>query len=515
MGDLTQNSVLGRLWKPSGASLALVLACAPLYAGPRDDPSSLAARQAKAAAQTLRAAGLDTKSSGVWIGTLEGKPLLQHRSQEPLNPASVMKLVTTAAALQTLGPTYTWQTRVDVQGVINSASRSLKGNLVLRGSGDPKLVVERLEQLLRQVRDAGIDHIEGDILLDRRAFSVPERDPGEFDGEPLRPYNARPDPLLINFKAVVLNFKPDAVRQVADVSYEPPLAGFSLPASIALSAKPCGDWRGALGADFTDANAVRFSGQYPAACGERVWPVAYADPASHSARAVAAMWAKVGGTLTGQVLNAPANSPALTQPAKPLLQFASLPLTDVVRDVNKFSNNVMAQHVFLALPNLNLAKRAGEADTVNLGDARRAATRWWEAALGNTAPPVLDNGSGLSRQERVSAQGMGRLLVHMRASPQAAVFFDTLPNAGVDGTLNNLRGSSVQGMAQLKTGSLRDATSLAGRFTTASGEERIFVAIYNGTRTTEARQAMYCLLQRQIFGGGAPSTGRNLCRKGA
>ena len=473
------------------------------------NPKAMAnAKSPNPAPQMLQNAGLDPARSAVWVGGVDGIASLSHRATEALNPASVMKLFTTAAALQTLGPQHVWTTQLDTVGSAHAPSRSLRGNLIIRGGGDPKLVVERLEAMLRQVREAGIDTIDGNIVLDRRLFAVPERDPGEFDGEPLRPYNARPDPLLINFKALVVYLKPEPSKGVAELRYEPPLDGVALPASVALNTAPnaaCGDWRAKLDADFSNPNAVVFNGRYARNCGERVWPVAYSDAPSHSARAIAAMWALVGGKLTGQVISAPNNSPLLGPAAKPLLAYPSLPLSDVLRDVNKYSNNVMAQHVFLSL-----APKNAQAP-ISLDDARNAALRFWAQALPGVSPPVLDNGSGLSREERISAVGVAKLLQFMQGSPHGALFADSLPAAGVDGTLGSLRGSSVQGLAQLKTGSLRDATALAGYFVDTQGKPSVFVALYNGPDAAKARLGMYCLLQRSVLGAATPEQGRNLC----
>ena len=203
---------------------------------------------------------------------------LAHRAQASVNPASVMKLVTTYAALDQLGPAYVWHTPVYVQGTVQDGS--LRGNVYIQGQGDPKLVVERLWLLMRRLQAQGIQVIVGDIVLDRTAFDVPDHDPARFDGEPLRPYNAAPDALLVNYTSQVMTFVPDVPAGVARIQYEPPLAGMQRQATVALAAAgtECGDWRGALRAELADAAKVSFQGVYPAACGERVWPVAAADP---------------------------------------------------------------------------------------------------------------------------------------------------------------------------------------------------------------------------------------------
>ena len=106
---------------------------------------------------------------------------------------------------------------------------------------------------------------------------------------------------------------------------------------------PCDDWRGALKAEFADPTRMRLAGAFQVACGEKVWPIAYADPRSYNERALAGMWRELGGKLSGGVRDGAA--PA----APPSFELRSPPLAEVVRDINKFSNNVMAQQLFLTL----------------------------------------------------------------------------------------------------------------------------------------------------------------------
>ncbi|MBO9644783.1 MAG: D-alanyl-D-alanine carboxypeptidase, partial [Pseudacidovorax sp.] len=182
-----------------------------------------------------------------FVADAEGRqpPRLAWRAQELVNPASVMKLVTTYAALDLLGPAYTWSTPVYADGAV--VDGTLQGNLYLRGQGDPTMVVERLWLLLRRVQALGIRRIAGDVVVDRSAFDAGvESDPAAFDGEPLRPYNASPDAFLVNFRSVTLDFTPEAGGRFAVVSAEPPLAGVSFPARVPLSTGECGDWRTAL-----------------------------------------------------------------------------------------------------------------------------------------------------------------------------------------------------------------------------------------------------------------------------
>lgn len=408
-------------------------------------------------------------------------PRLAWREQVPVNPASVMKLVTTFAALDQLGPAYVWNTPVYLDGPVQGGV--LKGNLYLRGQGDPKLVVERLWLLLRRLQGQGVQAIEGDIVLDRSAFNVAEHDPGRFDGEPLRPYNAAPDALLINYQAMAMGFVPDALAGVARVQYEPPLAGMQLQASVPLAAAgtACGDWRTGLRAELSDPQRVVFQGVYPASCGDRQWPLAPAQPQLFAARAIEGMWRELGGRLTGQVRDGrvPAGLPQAFSMASP-------PLGEVVRDINKFSNNVMTQQVFLTLG----LQKAGSG---SFEGAREALRQWWRQRMGSAELPMVDNGAGLSREARITAQSLARMLQVAWASPVMPELMASLPITGVDGTLRRSQ-SRAQGVAHLKTGSLRDVNAIAGYVLAPNGQRYVLVAVVNHPNAAAARPVLDALI---------------------
>ncbi len=425
-------------------------------------------------------------------------PRLSHRADALMNPASVMKLVTTYLALDTLGPEFTWKTQVILDGKINDGL--LSGDLVLRGSGDPKLVVERLQAMLMQVQNSGVRAIHGDIVLDRSAFSVSGQSAADFDGEPLRPYNARPDALLVNFKSLVMTFTPDPATGRALVRSEPPLAGVQVDESVPLVSSPrCGDWRTELRASLERPERVQFAGNYSAGCGERVWPSAYVEPDSHAARAIEGSWKLLGGLLTGRVREAtPAELAMLRlrgtlsgQTAPLRLDVPSLPLLDVVRDVNKFSNNVMAQHLFLSL-----AQPGGPSPQTpsTLEGSREAVQAWWRKTLPQAAPPLLDNGSGLSRSERVSANALAALLQHASASRVGPAFAESLVLVGSEGGMRE-RARAAAGRAQIKTGTLRDVSAIAGYAQGLSGRGYIVIGLINHANASAGRAALDQLLE--------------------
>jgi len=409
-------------------------------------------------------------------GSQKTAALLSHQATTSINPASLSKLATTVAALDLLGPTFVWRTPVYIDGPVRDGV--LQGNVYVRGSGDPRLVVERLWLLMRRLQGLGIQKIQGDIVLDKSAFDLPERNPASFDGEPLRPYNAAPDALLVNFKSLVFQFVPDRAANVARIHVEPPLAGVQFPITVPLSNTDCSDYRSSLRADWTDPLRIRFAGSFPAVCGEKVWPVAYAAPQQFAARAIAGMWQQVGGQLVGQVRDGvvPANLQAafvLESPA----------LSEVIRDINKFSNNVMAQQLFLTLSQQARGIGSWEA-------SREAMQAWWRDRIGGEVP-VFDNGSGLSREERISALGLARLLQFAWVSPTMSELMSSLPVSGLDGTLKR---SKAQAIAHLKTGSLRDVAGIAGYVDAANGKRLILVVVLNHANAHAARGVLDLLV---------------------
>jgi serine-type D-Ala-D-Ala carboxypeptidase/endopeptidase (penicillin-binding protein 4) len=431
----------------------------------------------------LQRAGVPREALSVVVQEVgAATPHLSWQAQAPVNPASLMKLVTTAAALDLLGPAWSWTTPVWIQGT--TLNGVLDGNLVIKGNGDPKLVQERLWLLLRRVQQLGVREIRGDIVLDRSAFAAQQADPAEFDGDPTRPYNVQPDALLLNFKSVTYSFVPDVPRGVAWVGVDPVLAGTQVDRTVRLSAGSCDDWRGGLKASFAEATRVRFAGSYPAACGELNWPVADADPASYNARLIEALWRDMGGKLSGRVVDGSA-----PVGLKPSFELKSPPLADVVRDINKFSNNVMAQQLFLTLA---LQRQPGQPASA---EAARAVLREWLVARTGELPPGmhLDNGSGLSRETRLSAALMVQLLQLAWSSPAMPELLSSLPINGLDGTLRRSR--ATPGRAHLKTGSLRDVAGLAGYVLSDSGRRYVLVAIINHPNANAARPALDALVQ--------------------
>jgi serine-type D-Ala-D-Ala carboxypeptidase/endopeptidase (penicillin-binding protein 4) len=471
-------------------------------------PSSVTATSSEtlptAVTQALARAGVPRDAISIEVRNInaESMPRLSHRSTASVNPASVMKLVTTFSALDILGPDFRWKTGFYTDGTLGKGV--LTGNLIIKGGGDPKWVLERIEENFKTLQTLGVQRITGDIILDNSIFDIPDRNTADFDGEPMRPYNSAPDGLLVNFKALIFKFVPDAQNKTVSIISEPPIADVAIDTQVTATTDNCGDWRSSLRADFSNPNKVRFNGNYSVRCGESIWPVAYIEPASYATRVVKAMHKASGGVLEGTVRTG-------TLPPTGLLlwQAPSLPLSAIIADVNKFSNNVMAQQVFLSLSaqastfNRSL-KLPGKPRTGSYVRSRETVQHWWRQKVGLRAKaPILDNGSGLSRTERITAQGLTELLKIAANHPSAQIFSNSLSVAGLDGTTTNMakRGIAMNalGNAQLKTGTLRDVAAVAGFATGKSGQRYSVVGIINHPNASSARPALDALVEWAVL----------------
>jgi D-alanyl-D-alanine carboxypeptidase/D-alanyl-D-alanine-endopeptidase (penicillin-binding protein 4) len=434
----------------------------------------------------LRKAKVPLDAVSFSVKTLEPEPkvLLAYREQEPMNPASVMKLVTTFAGLDQLGPQFTWKTRYLADGPLEQGV--VRGNLFIKGGGDPKWVLERIAGDFRALRAKGLDTVEGDIVLDRSIFELPAKSPASFDGEGSRPYNATPDGLLVNFKSLMFTIAPDPSGKSVVLTTEPPMADVEIHNGLHLASGPCGDWRNDIQVDLARNDLITMAGRYRASCGERSWTVAHPDPDQFALKVVKALYLQSGATLKGQVRYGTTGKGAVL-----LHEGHSLPLSAMIADINKFSNNVMAQQLFLTL-----GLRARAASTYV--SAQQALSTWWRKALGKVPPPELENGSGLSRHERISAYALSELLEKAAEHPNAAVFEQSLGVVGVDGTVK-LMGlkpnmAAVAGRANLKTGTLKDVIAIAGYVTSANGIRFRVVALINHPNAPNARPVFDALL---------------------
>jgi len=421
-------------------------------------------------------AGIPLNHVGIVVQeTTKARPLFENDAARPRNPASVMKLVTTFAALDLLGPDYRWKTEAYLGGPL--VDGVLHGDLILKGYGDPKITVEQWQSFIAQLRANGLAAVEGDLVLDRSRFALAPYDPAAFDHDPLKPYNVGPDALLVNFKSLKLTLAPDATGSAVVVRADPPLADITLGAAPLLSGDSCADWRLRAAPaidDRGDRGAISFGGTYPQACGERDWWIAMLDHPHYVRAMFETYFRAAGGRFSGGVKERTAPK------GTPFAVLESPPLYDIVRDVNKLSNNVMARQIFLTLAT------TASASPATTGRAADVVKRWLAARKLAMPGLVLENGSGLSRQERNTASGLNQLLLAANASKVREEF----------------QNGTVGGQALLKTGSLEGVRALAGYVIESSGRRFTVVAIVNDRNAARAGPALDYLVQ-WVFQRGA------------
>jgi D-alanyl-D-alanine carboxypeptidase/D-alanyl-D-alanine-endopeptidase (penicillin-binding protein 4) len=414
------------------------------------------------------------------------KPLLTHRPSQSMNPASTMKLVTTFAGLELLGPDYRWKTEAYADGPI--VAGVLNGDLVLKGRGDPKITLEQFGELVARLRASGLSSIRGDLVLDRTWFDAGAYDPGAFDAEPLRPYNVGPDALAVNFKTVRFIFAPNLARDTVDVRIEPPLANIVIHAVPSLAPGDCGDWHSGIQAQFTnraESAEATFRGRYPIACGERDWYVALLDHPHYVLSLFARSWADVGGSFTGTVRDG--RTPIS---ATRLATLDSVPLYEAVRDINKLSNNLMARQLFLTLATTTYPPPATTAH------AALAVERWLAKRKLKFPELVMVNGSGLSRHERIAAQSMARLLLAADSSSVRGEYITSLAVAATDGTVvKRFQNDDVADQAFLKTGTLEGVRAIAGYVFGRNGRRFVVVCFVNHPNASRAQPPLDRLVQ--------------------
>jgi len=415
----------------------------------------------------LNARNVPYETLSVYVSDVEtGEPILEWNGNEPRNPASTIKLLTTLVALDVLGPTYRWRTDVFAAGELDDGR--LTGDLVLKGYGDPFLVTERVWQLLQNIRHAGVQDITGDLLLDDSWFDVGDYDPAAFDHQPLRAYNVAPNALLMNFKVVRYWFEPDLERGAVSVRLDPELDNLSVDNRLGLANGSCrGFQRGITVTANKTVNEVTFSGRFPNGCSRYAMDRTALSHNEFVYGLFDSMWSDSGGSFDGSWRNV-----VVEEDAEPLLSFNSRPLTEMIARINKHSNNVMARQLLYTLG----AESNGAPGTEDSG---KAVISEWLADNGLASTELaIENGAGLSRKTRTTARDMAQMLQFAWQQPYMPEYLASMSLSGLDGTLRRRFGNTgLVGKAHLKTGSLDHVTAIAGYLQSRSGRRFAVVAM--------------------------------------
>ncbi len=429
-----------------GSTVALTAGCIALAASAGELPPEIA--------RVLAGHSIPASDVSIVVQAVDSaEPVLSHLPDAPRNPASVMKTVTTWTALESLGPTYSWPTEVSFLGPFDG--ETLSGDIAFKGYGDPFLVVEEFWKLLRTLRRSGLQQIKGDFVFDDSFFDVDDPDPGAFDGDPYRTYNVVPNALLMNFEAVQFQFFPDVPNRRVTVATDPILANLDIRNRLKLVDAPCRGFQRGISFAHSDAEAldhVVIDGDYSQRCNSYTLARTALHPDTYAFGLFESLWRELGGRFTGRLEHR-----AVPDDASPALVWRSVPLAEVIRSINKNSNNVMTRQLVYTLG----AERSGPPGTRAKGIA---AIREFLMSRGiDTTPLVLRNGAGLSRDERVSARLLVDVLRGAATSPYAPEFIASLSLGGLDGTTRGRFGvTPADGVLHLKTGRIDDVSALAG-----------------------------------------------------
>jgi len=491
-------------------------------------PISHAAPVPQTVLDALKRANIPLSSVGIVVREANTyTPLLSYQAHQPMNPASTIKLLTTYAGLELLGADYTWKTEAYVDGTLEQDV--LHGNLILKGYGNPKLTIEQLWLWMYELRSRGLREIRGDLVLDRSAFALSPHDPAAFDNDPTRPYNIGPDALLLNFGAIRLRFMPDG--DSIKIYTLPKLAGYTLDNRLTLippedlmenvPAKKidCSALEKIITAEL-QGNVLLLQGDYPLACGERDLHLSPLTHPDYFYATFLALWKEMGGSIAGGVTENVVPSTATL-----FSTHRSPPLAEIIRDINKYSNNVMAHQVFLSLGNNHAAEvintpksnnpeannpeatnPSATGDTANtppltappasMARSKLALRNWLARKQLNFSELHLENGAGLSRIARISPNSLALLLNSAQRSPMSAEFISSLPILGVDGTLRKrLANTTSASHGHLKTGSLEGVQAIAGYVQAYSGRQWIVVFLINHPNASYGQPAQDALLE--------------------
>lgn len=442
----------------------LLAALIPLVAGATGEADTLPAPVR--AALNLRE--VPAESVSIHVTDVEtGEVVVDWLSDEPRNPASTLKLMTTLAALDILGPAYRWQTKVYALGPI--VDGRLDGDLLLQGTGDPFLVTERVWQLARELRRTGLETIDGDLLVDDSYFEVGPYDPGAFDQQPLRAYNVAPNALLMNFKVVRYWFTPETGTESVRIELDPPLANVDIDNRLRLGNGPCRGYQRGIAIHANESvDRMTFSGRFPRGCRRYAMDRTALDHDAYAYGLFSAMWRANGGRLSGDFERRPAPADA-----EPILSFPSLPLVEAIARVNKYSNNVMARQLLFTLSAEVLGAPGTEAG------GRQVIENWLLDKGLDLDSLAMANGAGLSREARVSAHDMTTLLAWAWRQPFMPEYLASMALSGLDGTLRRRLGGSLEGRAHLKTGSLDHVAAIAGFLQAKSGRRYALAILHN------------------------------------
>jgi len=423
----------------------------------------------------------------------------------PMSPGSIMKVITTYAALEILGPTHHWDTDFLTDGVM--VGDTLKGDLYVRFGGDPKLTFERLWATLRELRDMGINRIDGNLVLDGSYFEIDGGFPLFKDNghNPYAPFLVEPSAYLTNLN--LLHFQIRADERGTQAWSTPDLSEIVIDNRVtAVAEGPCPsrrnfDWKPVVqeGGRVT----VRVTGELPQGCRTTTY-LSLLPQEQYSASMIRSLLGEMGIIVSGGNLNGPT-----PQKARLVMKTTSPDLVTMVRDINKWSSNVMARQLLLTIGAQNRLDDENDDRVAGI----RVIYDWLEKKGIDTSGMVIDNGAGLTRHGRITARQGTKILQHAWNSPYSSDLMTSMPIIAMDGTMaRRLRNTGMDGEGRIKTGYLENVRSIAGFTRDENNTTWAVVGMVNNDPAWNGQAVLDRILYSLHF---EPPTGTSLSRANA
>ena len=420
--------------------------------------------------QALQRFKLDGNGLSILVKAVDSnKIVLQHNADVPRNPASTIKLLTSFAALDLLTPSHRWVT--DIHGDGDLQNGALNGDLWMIGGGDPFLPLERLWLMVHQLRMTGLSTIHGDLYIDQSLFEPVVENPAAFDNQGLRAYNVVPAPLVSNFNVSLLLFRPSSISNRVDVEVIPDLPGLDIKNNLRTANTSCRGYNRGIAMNLNTEGQLILDGRFPARCKIYGMSRSVMNRDTYTAELFRMLWRQAGGVWNGTL-----RTGNRSFEDKPLLAFESVSLSEAVRSINKYSNNLMTRMLFLYL---SVDQQGSPGSTEK---SRAAINAWLDRQNLNRDGLFIDNGAGSSRQTRATARQFSGLLSHAWQSAYMPELLASMAVTGQDGTFSRRHVSGpLNGRAHMKTGRLDHVVAMAGYLQAKSNKRYVVVVQHNNT----------------------------------
>ncbi len=422
----------------------------------------------------LRRIPLNQNSYSIFVKEVNSDvPIISWNAYQPRTPASVIKLLTVYSGLLGLGYDYRWETKFYSTGYIDSRGR-LKGDLIIKASGDPTLKTKDLDDIVNNIQSLGINAILGNIVIDRTLFRVPMRNNSGFDRNKYSPYNAMPDAMMFNKRKSTLCVTPRGKSlKINRIDHDKSYRVVNNLKVVNGSCRRGRSWpRVGIRTDRNQHSIITLSGKLSKRCGRRTICKVVSMPHRSFYFALKDKLKSVGIKFKGTL-----KLRKVPKKAKYLFSHYSPSLEEVISTIAKHSDNLMARQLFLTLGTQFYSP------PINTLKASRAVKRILNRYNILEGTTIISNGSGLSRKSKVTAKTLANLLQH-GYEHYGQRWLNTLSIAGVDGTIRRrFQNSIVSGRAWMKTGTIRGVANIAGCVEGTSGQMYVVVVLVNDRRS--------------------------------